>query len=309
MGCTRRACKAHRQKTLKKTAATKQYSTHGPIFYCSHQTSEHQHSAPGSPRVDNSSPRLPPTPTIRPLSTPISPFSPEGYHLHTLTTPEPAYVFYPISLPYPHPLDPRDRRLTTTVARKLDFDETKPVTAKPHSLVWPRSWKPLQWSAETGNGLWDMNITYCHRLLAVMHHGFFHMAGSRSISIRSYADIGKKKGALQKRKECEKLSSDHKMEQSQLVEVNRRTDTVSYALLAEINHFHSERNLDFKVAMQNYLDGQILFYEKVELEEVNPHLRGGREENHSGKTTPSSPERDSNLNLVLSSRASTRQAR
>nr|CAD7428041.1 unnamed protein product [Timema monikensis] len=99
------------------------YSTHGPIYYCSHQTSERQHSAPGSPRVDNSSPRLSPTPTIRPPPTPISPFSPEGYHLHTLTTPEPAYVFSPISLPYPHPLDPRDRRLTTTVARKLDFDQ------------------------------------------------------------------------------------------------------------------------------------------------------------------------------------------
>nr|CAD7194086.1 unnamed protein product [Timema douglasi] len=100
-----------------------------------HQTSEHHHSAPGSPRVpatevDNSSPRLPPTPTIRPPPTPISPFSPQGYHLHTLTTPEPAYVFSPISLPYPHPLDPQDRHLTTTVARKLDFDETKPVTAK-----------------------------------------------------------------------------------------------------------------------------------------------------------------------------------
>nr|CAD7405624.1 unnamed protein product [Timema poppensis] len=44
--------------------------------------------------------------------------------------------------------------------------------------------------------------------------------------------------------------------------------------------------------------------EKVELEEVNPHLRGGRVENHFGKTTPSSPDRDSNLDLpVLSSRA------
>nr|CAD7265937.1 unnamed protein product [Timema shepardi] len=44
--------------------------------------------------------------------------------------------------------------------------------------------------------------------------------------------------------------------------------------------------------------------EKVELEEVNPHLRGGRVENHLGKTTPSSPDRDSNLDLpVLSSRA------
>nr|CAD7401472.1 unnamed protein product [Timema cristinae] len=43
---------------------------------------------------------------------------------------------------------------------------------------------------------------------------------------------------------------------------------------------------------------------KVELEEVDPHLRGGRAENHLGKTTPSSLDRDSNLDLpVLSSRA------
>nr|CAD7428789.1 unnamed protein product [Timema monikensis] len=43
---------------------------------------------------------------------------------------------------------------------------------------------------------------------------------------------------------------------------------------------------------------------KVELEEVNLNLRGGRVENHLGKTTPSSPDRDSNLDLpVLSSRA------
>nr|CAD7393764.1 unnamed protein product [Timema cristinae] len=42
----------------------------------------------------------------------------------------------------------------------------------------------------------------------------------------------------------------------------------------------------------------------VELEEVNPHLRGGRVENRLGKSTPSSPDRDSNLDLpVLSSRA------
>nr|CAD7203091.1 unnamed protein product [Timema douglasi] len=43
---------------------------------------------------------------------------------------------------------------------------------------------------------------------------------------------------------------------------------------------------------------------KVELEEVNPHLRGEKVENHLGKTTPSSPDRDSNLDLpVLNSRA------
>nr|CAD7261101.1 unnamed protein product [Timema shepardi] len=51
----------------------------------------------------------------------------------------------------------------------------------------------------------------------------------------------------------------------------------------------------------NYSNG--LGIGKVELEEVNPHLRGGRVENHLGKTILSSPDRDSNLDLpVLSSR-------
>nr|CAD7424606.1 unnamed protein product [Timema monikensis] len=37
---------------------------------------------------------------------------------------------------------------------------------------------------------------------------------------------------------------------------------------------------------------------------MNPYLRGGRVENHLGKTTPSSPDRDSNLDLpVLGGRA------
>nr|CAD7430109.1 unnamed protein product [Timema monikensis] len=43
---------------------------------------------------------------------------------------------------------------------------------------------------------------------------------------------------------------------------------------------------------------------KVELEEVNPHLRGGRVENHLVKNPTSSPDQDSNLDLpVISSRA------
>nr|CAD7262526.1 unnamed protein product [Timema shepardi] len=51
-------------------------------------------------------------------------------------------------------------------------------------------------------------------------------------------------------------------------------------------------------------DTVLLGIGKVELEEMNPHLRGGRVENHLGKTTPSSPNRDSILGLpVLSSRA------
>nr|CAD7440966.1 unnamed protein product [Timema bartmani] len=38
---------------------------------------------------------------------------------------------------------------------------------------------------------------------------------------------------------------------------------------------------------------------RLNLEEVNPHLRGGRVENHLGKTTPSSPDRDSNLDIPV----------
>lgn len=46
-------------------------------------------------------------------------------------------------------------------------------------------------------------------------------------------------------------------------DVVRRTDVISYALLAEINHFHSERTIDFKLAMQSYLKEQTVFYQKV----------------------------------------------
>nr|CAD7577338.1 unnamed protein product [Timema californicum] len=57
-----------------------------------------------------------------------------------------------------------------------------------------------------------------------------------------------------------------------------------------------------KAALSDGILATALFV--VELEEVNPHLRGGRVENHLGKTTPSSPDRDSNFDLpVLSSRA------
>nr|CAD7451836.1 unnamed protein product [Timema tahoe] len=38
---------------------------------------------------------------------------------------------------------------------------------------------------------------------------------------------------------------------------------------------------------------------RLKIEEVKLHLRGGRVKNHLGKTTPSSPERDSNLDLPV----------
>nr|CAD7570116.1 unnamed protein product [Timema californicum] len=63
-----------------------------------------------------------------------------------------------------------------------------------------------------------------------------------------------------------------------------------------------DRRMQLYALSTNYANG--LGIGKVELEEVNPHLRGGRVENHLGKTTSSSPDRDSSLDLpVLSSRA------
>ncbi|XP_046406008.1 sorting nexin lst-4 [Ischnura elegans] len=71
------------------------------------------------------------------------------------------------------------------------------------------------------------------------------------------------KGAIQKRKECERLTSDHKMDPNQLNDVARRTDVVSYALLAEMDHFHGESAEDINKAMRSFLIEQIAFYEKV----------------------------------------------
>nr|CAD7439899.1 unnamed protein product [Timema bartmani] len=55
------------------------------------------------------------------------------------------------------------------------------------------------------------------------------------------------------------------------------------------NEKKSEQCVELKVPQNSRLN----------LEEVNPHLRGGRVENHLGKTTPSSPDRDSNLDLPV----------
>nr|CAD7195253.1 unnamed protein product [Timema douglasi] len=63
---------------------------------------------------------------------------------------------------------------------------------------------------------------------------------------------------------------------------------------------HMTRSYQQKFALFSPTDSGCL----VISEEVNPHLRGGRVENHLGKTTLSSPDRDSNLDLpFLSSRA------
>lgn len=82
--------------------------------------------------------------------------------------------------------------------------------------------------------------------------------------VGSFPDVlGNHKGAVNKKRECERLTAEHKMEVAQLNEVLRRTDVISYALLAEINHFKAERTVDLKATMQKFLNQQITFYKKI----------------------------------------------
>lgn len=71
------------------------------------------------------------------------------------------------------------------------------------------------------------------------------------------------KGAMQKKKECERLTSEQKMGITQLQEVNRRTDIMSYAVLAEMNHFREERDVHLKETMKNLIQAQITFYQDI----------------------------------------------
>ncbi|XP_062898989.1 sorting nexin-18-like [Mobula hypostoma] len=71
------------------------------------------------------------------------------------------------------------------------------------------------------------------------------------------------KGALTKVKESNRHVEEGKMELHQADGVRERCDTISFATLAEIHHFHTIRVSDFKTQMQQFLKQQILFYQKV----------------------------------------------
>ena len=72
-------------------------------------------------------------------------------------------------------------------------------------------------------------------------------------------------GAVGKRKEFEGMQAQGKVGQAEVAEIGQRTDTLSYALLAEINTFHSQRLKDMKLVHQQFLQEQIKFYQKASI--------------------------------------------
>lgn len=71
------------------------------------------------------------------------------------------------------------------------------------------------------------------------------------------------KGAVGKKREHLKQMEEGRGDSSLSQSVFRRADIVSYATLAEIEYFQSERVVDFKIMMQNFLQEQIKFYENI----------------------------------------------
>lgn len=64
-------------------------------------------------------------------------------------------------------------------------------------------------------------------------------------------------------KESQKHMEDNRTERSPLEGINERCNIISFATLAEIHHFHQIRVRDFKDQMQQYLQQQISFFQKV----------------------------------------------
>ncbi|CAL7939086.1 unnamed protein product [Xylocopa violacea] len=82
--------------------------------------------------------------------------------------------------------------------------------------------------------------------------------------ISSFPDvISMHKTAVQKRKDYERLVSEHKMEPQQLRDLSHRTDVIARALLAEETHFQTEQEIHLTQAMKTHLTEQITFYQKI----------------------------------------------
>ncbi|XP_057209516.1 sorting nexin-9b isoform X2 [Triplophysa rosa] len=75
--------------------------------------------------------------------------------------------------------------------------------------------------------------------------------------------IGVHKAAIEKVKEADKLVATSKINPTDKTAMTKRVSVMSYALQAEMNHFHSNRIYDYNHVMQQYLEQQVKFYETI----------------------------------------------
>lgn len=70
-------------------------------------------------------------------------------------------------------------------------------------------------------------------------------------------------GAIEKVKESDKLVATSKITPQDKQNMVKRVGTMSYALQAEMNHFHSNRIYDYNSVIRLYLEQQVQFYETI----------------------------------------------
>ncbi|NXN10553.1 SNX9 protein, partial [Indicator maculatus] len=75
--------------------------------------------------------------------------------------------------------------------------------------------------------------------------------------------IGAHKGAIERVKESDKLVATSKITPQDKQNMVKRVSTMSYALQAEMNHFHSNRIYDYNSVIRLYLEQQAQFYETI----------------------------------------------
>ncbi|XP_066554173.1 sorting nexin-9b isoform X2 [Amia ocellicauda] len=75
--------------------------------------------------------------------------------------------------------------------------------------------------------------------------------------------IGVHKAAIDKLKEADKMVATSKINPQEKLTMAKRLGTMSYALQAEMNHFHSNRIYDYNRVMRLYLEEQVKFYEMI----------------------------------------------
>uniref|UniRef100_A0A672IET0 Sorting nexin n=1 Tax=Salarias fasciatus TaxID=181472 RepID=A0A672IET0_SALFA len=75
--------------------------------------------------------------------------------------------------------------------------------------------------------------------------------------------IGFHKAAIDKVKEGDQLVATSKITPQDKTMMAKRVSVMSYALQAEMNHFHSNRIYDYNRVMQLYLEEQVKFYETI----------------------------------------------
>lgn len=71
------------------------------------------------------------------------------------------------------------------------------------------------------------------------------------------------RNTINTRNDQEKLLDEGKISEKVMAGVNQRANVITYSTLAEINHFHNERLVEFKQMMQVFLNAQISFHSDI----------------------------------------------